>query len=73
VTDEERELLTNAARSLLLLQEQVSALEVALTELLRSHDPDVTLYRLKLWADVLKLKGQRLGYLDNVIARARRG
>jgi hypothetical protein len=54
VTDQERELLASAARSLLLLQERVNALEIALSEMMRSNGPEVTIFRLQLWSDLFK-------------------
>jgi hypothetical protein len=72
VTDQERELLANAARSLLLLQERVDALEIALAEMMRGNGPTITMYRLQLWSYLFKLKGQPSGYLDKIIAKARR-
>jgi hypothetical protein len=68
VTQDERELLETTARGLLTLQEdildRVKGMQIVLHELFRSRgQTDIALARLRIKADLLKLKGTPSAYL----------
>jgi len=63
VTPEERELLETTARRLFKLEEQVAAMQIVLCELLVSGE-EVALARLRIRADLLKMKGTPSAYLN---------
>lgn len=71
VTQEERELLEKTARSLIKLQDdcddRVTGMEIVLRELVRSERPSLTLARLCIRADLLRLKGTPSAYLDSFV------
>jgi hypothetical protein len=69
VNPEERQLLESTARSVLRLQEDIAdrltGIEVILRELFRSNErPELAIARLRLKADLLRLKGTPCAYLD---------
>ena len=68
MTREERELLETTARGLLKLQgdvlDRVNGMQIVLQELFRSRgQTDIALARLRIKADVLKLRGEPSAYL----------
>ena len=69
VTPEERELLETTARSLLKLQhdfaDRISGMDILLQEMVR--DRDLLLPRLKLKADLLRMKGAPSEYLESFV------
>jgi hypothetical protein len=69
VTPEERELLETTARSLLKLQrdfaDRISGMDVVLQEMARHRD--LLLPRLKVKADLLRMKGTPSEYLDSIV------
>lgn len=72
MTPEERELLETTARSLLKLQreihDRVNGMEIVLQELFRSNGrTDIALARIRIWADLLKLKGTPCTYLNSFV------
>jgi hypothetical protein len=66
MTREERELLETTARSLLKLQQdfadRINGMEIVLEELARGRD--LVLPRLRMKADLLRMKGTASAYLD---------
>jgi hypothetical protein len=74
VTEEERHLLETTARSLLTLKEEildrVAGIEaVQLALFLSNGRTDIALARLKVQADLLRLKGTPSAYLTSFLAR----
>jgi hypothetical protein len=72
VTPEERELLEITARSLLQLQQEirdrVNGMEIVLRELFCSNGRTaIALARIRIWADLLKLKGTPCTYLNSFV------
>ena len=72
MTPEERELLETTARSLLELQreihDRVNGMEIVLQELFRSDGQTaIALARIRIWADLLKLKGTPCTYLNSFV------
>jgi hypothetical protein len=75
VTEEERHLLETTARTALALKQdlsdRVAGMEAVLLALFRSNGrTDIALARLKVQADLLKLKGMRSAYLNSFVERA---
>ena len=75
MTDEERQLLETAARSLLKLKEDITdrmnGIETVLLAVFHARGrTDVALALLKVRADLLKLKGTPSAYLSSFIERA---
>jgi hypothetical protein len=62
---EERDLLEATARSLLMLQDRVAGMEMVLKELVHANGTtEIALARLRIRADLLRLKGTPSSYLD---------
>jgi hypothetical protein len=75
VTEEERHLLETTARIALALKQDISdrvaGVEAVLLALFLAHGrTDIALARLKVQADLLKLKGMPSAYLDSFVERA---
>jgi hypothetical protein len=75
VTPEERELLETIARSLLKLQQdfagRVSGMDIVVHELARNRD--FALARLRVRADLLRMKGTPCAYLDAFVRNLEAG
>jgi hypothetical protein len=76
MTDEERQLLKDTAKNLLILlskwDDVMSGMGLAIVELYRGeittpHRKSVTLARLKLQSALLKQKGETSGYLEGLV------
>jgi hypothetical protein len=75
VTEEERHLLETTARIALALKQDISdrvaGVEAVVLALFLAHGrTDIALARLKVQADLLKLKGMPSAYLDSFVERA---
>jgi hypothetical protein len=75
VTEEERQLLEITARTALSLKEdssdRVAGIEAVLLALFLAHGrTEIALARLKVQADLLKLKGMPSAYLNSFVERA---
>jgi hypothetical protein len=72
VNPDERQLLESTARSLLKLQDDIAdrlaGIEIILQELFRSDvDSKLALARLRVKADLLRLKGKPCAYLETFV------
>ena len=77
MTEDERQLLETTARTLLKLKEEasdrLSGIEAVLLALFLSHGrTDIALARLRVQADLLKMKGTPSAFLNSFVERAAR-